>query len=230
MSGYLWGALSALGLGLVTSLHPCSLATNVAALSCLSRWTSSFRRVLAAGLLYAAGRIFAYVCLGALISLGAFSVPQAADVLQYYAGRLLGPLLVLSGMLVSGLLPAPHGLELSARVRSWTGGDDRKLAGSFLLGALLAAAFCPASAALFFGSLLPLAFSQGSRLGYPVAYGVGTGLPVVAMAVAFTTGVAATERKLKARRLLERWVVRAAGVVLISMGVYLTLHKVYRLI
>ena len=57
------GAGSALWLGLLTSMSPCPLATNVAAISYLGRRLDEPRQVLGAGLLYTAGRTVAYVAL-----------------------------------------------------------------------------------------------------------------------------------------------------------------------
>ena len=59
MSDHLAGALNALGIGVLTSIHPCPLATNIAAVSFLCTWGRNLRRTLAAGLLYTLGRVFA---------------------------------------------------------------------------------------------------------------------------------------------------------------------------
>lgn len=48
------------------------------------------------------------------------------------------------------------------------------------LGVLFALSFCPVSAAIFFGTLIPLAL--------PSVYGIGTALPVFAFAILIATG------------------------------------------
>jgi cytochrome c biogenesis protein CcdA len=50
--------------------------------------------------------------------------------------------------------------------------------GAFLLGVLFTLAFCPYSAVLFFGALIPLGLTSDSGLILPAIYGLGTGLPV----------------------------------------------------
>jgi altronate hydrolase len=59
---------------------------------------------------------------------------------------------------------------------------------SGVLGFVFALSFCPVSAGLYFGALLPLAAGQGSRLLVPGLFGVGTALPVVAFAFLIAFG------------------------------------------
>jgi cytochrome c-type biogenesis protein len=56
---------SALWLGILTSISPCPLSTNIAAVSYVGRHVGSPRAVLLAGGLYMVGRMLAYVVLGA---------------------------------------------------------------------------------------------------------------------------------------------------------------------
>jgi len=64
---------SAVWLGLLTSISPCPLATNVAAISYLGRRVDSPRHVLGGGLLYTAGRTATYVTLGFVFVMGLLS-------------------------------------------------------------------------------------------------------------------------------------------------------------
>jgi cytochrome c biogenesis protein CcdA len=230
MTGYLVGLAAAVGSGILTSLHPCPLTTNIAAVTFLAGWTANLRQTVWAGLVYTLGRIFTYVCLGILLVSLALSIPTLAVSLQYYASRLLGPFLILTGMLISGLITLPKPRATAASEGRLGRMAQRKMLGSFLLGVMLALTFCPASAGLFFGVLIPLAVSEASGLLYPAAFGVGTGLPVLVIVLLISTGVTTLERGLKNRDTLERWVPRVAGVALILVGVYYTLDKVYQVI
>ena len=60
--------------------------------------------------------------------------------------------------------------------------------GSLPLGILFALAFCPVSAALFFGGLIPIAVKAHSGIGLPLIYGIGTGLPVLLFAFLVAAG------------------------------------------
>lgn len=230
MSDYPVGALNALGIGVLTSVHPCGLATNIAAVSFLCTWAGNLPRTLAAGLLYIFGRVFAYVCLGTLISYGALSVPQVANLLQQYANRLLGPCLILAGMLLSGLIGASKRHASTFVKKRWADMANKKIAGSFLMGALLAVSFCPVSAGLFFAVLIPLAVSRGSGVLYPAAYGLGTGVPVLIVVILAATGITTLQRKLTDGRWLSHWLPKGAGGVLIVIGIFYTLDHLYQLL
>ena len=97
--------------------------------------------------------------------------------------------------------------------------------GAALLGILFAFAFCPVSAALFFGSLVPLAADRGSPLLLPSVYGVGTALPVVGFAVLLAMGVRWLGSAFDRVQQLERWARRLTAVVFIGLGVYETLRS-----
>jgi cytochrome c-type biogenesis protein len=165
------GIGSALWLGLLTSISPCPLATNVAAMSFIGRRVGNARLVVLTGLVYTLGRVVAYVGLGTLLVVGVLSIPQLSQALQQGMAKLLGPLLVVIGMVLLELLTVPTGNlpfaeGLRKRAESWG------LLGAGLLGFIFALSFCPVSAALFFGSLVPLAVRFGSRVALPSVYGL----------------------------------------------------------
>lgn len=74
--------------------------------------------------------------------------------------------------------------------------DAVGLWGALPLGALFALAFCPVSAATFFGSLFALVVSDDSRVLLPSVYGIGTAVPVVAFAVLLALGCRRRARSL----------------------------------
>ena len=64
---------TALWLGILTSISPCPMATNIAAISFISRRIDSPRKVLLTGLLYTVGRTLTYVVFGILLAASLFS-------------------------------------------------------------------------------------------------------------------------------------------------------------
>jgi cytochrome c-type biogenesis protein len=213
---------SALWLGIVTSVSPCPLATNVAAVSVLAGKVGNRRRALAGALSYTIGRMAVYVALALLIILGAASMPALSAFLRREILPLVGPLLILAGMVVLGWLPLPIDLKVSnaetaKKVARWG------LAGEFCLGALFALSFCPVSAALFFGSLMPVAMTSPAP-PVPVAlYGLGTALPVGLIALLLVFSSEKAGRALNRIQTFQKYAVFATGVVLIGVGVWLTL-------
>ncbi|EMI56813.1 cytochrome c biogenesis protein, transmembrane region [Rhodopirellula sallentina SM41] len=97
-------AFSALWLGVLTSISPCPLATNIAAISYIGGRVEDTRRVLLAGVLYTLGRVIAYLGLAWVLVNTMLSVPQVSVFLQKYMHMLLGPLLILVGMFLLGFI------------------------------------------------------------------------------------------------------------------------------
>jgi len=103
--GSLWLAVgSALWLGILTSISPCPLATNIAAVSYVGRQVGSARAILLSGALYTAGRTIAYTALGAAAVWSLMSIVAVSGFLQGTFHRLLGPLLIVVGLLLLGVL------------------------------------------------------------------------------------------------------------------------------
>ena len=218
----------AVWLGILTSISPCPLATNVAAISFLSSRLQRPGRILAAGLLYTLGRMAAYAALAVLAVAGILSIPGAAGFLQMHMNRLLGPVLILVGMVLLELISfrTPSlldGQKLQGRV------EKAGLLGAAALGFLFALSFCPVSAGLFFGRLVPLALEHGSALVPAAAYGVGTAAPVVVFAVLFALGARAVGAWFNRLSRFDRWARGATGVVFIAAGVYYCLRYIFRI-
>ncbi len=214
-------SVTALWMGLLTSVSPCPLATNIAAISYLGREVGSRRRTLVGGLLYTLGRALAYTALAAILVGGLLSVPEVALFLQAHMNRVLGPLLVAVGLVLLEWVRLPgFGSQLYDR----TGQRMVKagLVGALPLGAVLALAFCPVSAGLFFGGLIPLALEHRSSVWLPTLYGLGTGLPVVVFAVLVSAGLAWAGSAFHRLQAVESWARRVTAVVVIGVGLYYT--------
>jgi len=221
MATWLLATCSAFWLGLMTSISPCPLAANIAAMSYVGREVGNRRRTLWAGLLYTLGRTLSYAVLAAALTWGLLSIPQVALFLQRHMNRVLGPLLIAVGLVLLDLIPLPSfGGELSGRVAQRV--KKAGLLGPLLFGAVLALAFCPVSAALFFGGLVPLALEHRSPLWLPGVYGIGTGLPVVVFAILLGAGVQWVGTAFNRISVFERWARRVTAVAVICVGVYYT--------
>ena len=211
--------ISAIWLGLLTSISPCPLAANIAAMSYISRELGSTRRVLLSGFLYSLGRTVAYVLLAAAIVAGITSIPGLSFFLQRYVNQWVGPVLIVVGILLMEWIVLPwSGGGVSSRAGNWMA--RRGSLGAFLLGALLALAFCPVSAALFFGGLIPLCIEHGSVLSLPSIYGLGTGLPVVLFAVLLAAGASWVGTVYDRIRIIELWARRVTAVIILLVGIH----------
>ena len=211
--------LTALWLGILTSISPCPLASNIAAVSFLSKKITHPAMVFVSGLAYTFGRMVAYAALGWIIISSLLSVPQVALFLQKYMVKALGPLLIITGLFLLEVLTIRlPGISLFEK-------HHNKLAesgapGAFLLGLIFALAFCPISAALFFGSLIPLALDSKTGTLLPFIYGAGTGLPVLIFAVAIALGVTSLSHWFHRITKIEYYTRRLTGVIFILVGIY----------
>jgi cytochrome c-type biogenesis protein len=226
MDTQLVAAGTAFWLGLLTSVSPCPLASNIAAISYIGKGIASPKRVLAAGVLYTLGRVLAYAVLGSLLVASLASVVGLSNSLQRYMNQLLGPVLILAGMFLLEFLhwrSSGGGVSKSLQRRA----DRWGLWGAVALGGLFALSFCPVSAALFFGSLIPLTIRSGGSIVMSSIYGIGTGIPVLAFALLAAFGAQALSGVFNRITQLELWARRVTGVVFILVGGYYTLNYVF---
>ena len=219
---------TAFWLGLLTAISPCPLATNIAAISFIGRQVGSRRGVVWSGVLYTLGRTAAYVALGFAVTAGLLATAELSRFLQKYLNEILGPVLILLGMVLLGWIGSGLSLNLAGdkvQQRAARGGAGW----SVLLGVLFALSFCPVSAGLFFGALIPLAVRESSRLLLPVVYGIGTALPVLAFAFVIAFSTEYVGKLFDRLTQVEKWVRRIAGVLFILAGLYYCLTHVYGL-
>jgi cytochrome c biogenesis protein CcdA len=226
-AGFALAIGTAAWLGLLTSISPCPLATNVAAVAFVSREGATPRRALSAGLLYTFGRSLAYVLLAAISVYAVSRILALSNFLQGTIYKCLGPFLIVVGMVLLDMIPLRlPGIRPPSEESVKRGG----LWGAAGLGALFAMSFCPVSAALFFGMLIPLAARHGSVLALPGIYGIATGIPVALFAMAIAFGVRRVGEMYDAVGRLERRARPATGVILILVGIYETLRAVFNVV
>jgi len=227
---------SALLLGIITSISPCPLATNIAAISFLGRSLNNTKQVFISGLLYTIGRMVVYVGLGILILIvfdatsatGEAAASSISRFLQNNLGIILGPVLVIVGMLLLGMLETTFSLNLKSSVIQ---GKVNK-GGAFWslpMGILFALSFCPVSASLFFIGLIGLSTQHSSPVLLPLLYGVGTAIPVIVFAfiIAFAGKYVGTAFNRLSQ--IEKWLRIITGLIFIMAGLYYILTHIYGL-
>ena len=226
MSTILFSLGTALWLGILTSISPCPLTTNIAAISYIGRKAEHPKLVLLTGLLYAAGRVATYVVLAAVLVKGVLSIPAVSYFLQQHLNKLLGPVLIVAGMFLLELISINlrgRGVGSATQERV----DRMGVAGALPLGVLFAVSFCPVSAVLFFGGLLPLSVEHNSVFMIPFVYGVGTALPVLAFAVLLAFGAHWVGKAFHKVSRVEVWLRKTTGVIFIGVGIYLSIVYIF---
>lgn len=222
-----WLAIgSAIWFGILTAISPCPLATNIAAVSFIARRVDNPKAAVATGVLYALGRSLVYVTLAALLVASVLAAPSVSHWLQKYMNKILGPVLILVGMILLDLISIGSfgtglGERVGKRVEGWG------IWAGLALGIVFALSFCPSSAALFFGSLLPLSIKHESSWLLPAMYGASTALPVIVFAILIAVGAKTVGKAFDRVGSFERWARRVTGLIFIVVGAYFCLTFVF---
>ena len=220
MTGFLLSSMSCFLLGILTTLHPCPMTTNISAISMLSGYTSKYKRGFYPFFMYVIGYVGVYILISGLLSTGLIVRSSLSYFLQNSIGFFLGPLLILVGMVLTDMLKlkrfykAPIISKLQARKGS--------AMYALPMGALLALSFCPATAALFFGVLIPLSLRHGQTLLFPVLYGLGAAIPIIIIVLFIVHG----NKKI----INEKWQRRLpliTGWTLIIIGIIISIQRLY---
>ena len=224
----IFAVISAVYLGLLCSISPCPLATNIAAVSFIGRNAGKTSAVFYAGLWYALGRVWIFCLLGWLLAGMADAAPAMAHWLQKYMNMFLGPCMVLIGMVLLDLLPLPawKGVPVSDRIVRITG--KSRMLGALLLGIVFALSFCPSSVVLFFGTLIPLALEMKSPLLLSGIFGLASCVPslIFAFVLAFCSGKLARGYQFTGK--LEFWMQKLTGFVFLLVGIGLVCVQIFR--
>ncbi len=241
---------AALYLGLLTSISPCPLATNIAAISYVGRKVGDSRWVIAAGFLYTLGRCLLYLGLAVLLAVTAMSIPAVSLFLQKYMHLVLAPIFLLLGMFLVGLVTiGGGGARMSEGMQKRV--DSMGIWGAFLLGVLFALAFCPTSAAWFFGLValmlgseagaitavltkvgisLPAASLPGATIVLPIVYGIGTGVPVLLVAFLLAYSAKSVGKTYNVLSKVEWWARQITGWVFVLAGIWFSMKYAFEVI
>jgi len=212
--------LAAFFIGLMTAISPCPLATNITAIAYISKRIDNSKHTLVVGFLYTFGRMFSYVLIASLIVWFGISTRIIAPSLQEYGEILLGPLLLIVGILMLGFVKFDFfgNSEKLSKLKERLA--TKGYIGSFLLGTLFALAFCPFSAVLFFGMLIPLALKAGSAILVPSVFAFATGLPVIIFSFILVYSISRLGQVMNKVQTFEKWMRRIVAIVFIVIGVY----------
>ena len=219
--------IAAFFIGLMTAFSPCPLATNITAIAYASKKIGHKKETIKVGVYYTLGRAITYVLIASLIIFIGVNTQSISLFLESYGDKVLGPLLLVIGLVMLELI----------KFKSFTGGKrlnklKEQLAnkghlGSFFLGVIFALAFCPFSAVLYFGMLIPLALSVGDAIIIPSVFALATGLPVIMLSFILNQSVAKLGRIMKRIEVFDKWTRRVVGLTFIIVGLFYTISYTF---
>ena len=217
--------LTAFLIGILTSISPCPLATNITAIAYISKDVKTPRHTLLNGLLYTLGRGISYTLLAALIYFGLSSF-QISRIFQGWGDKVLGPILIILGLIMLGVIKIniPSNSQRLEKFKLWIA--TKGYLGSLLLGMLFAFAFCPYSGVLFFGVLTPLILKSAGGLLLPAFFALGTGLPVIIFSIIIAFSIQKVGKALAIVSKVEKAVRYLVSFIFVAVGIYYTRYLI----
>jgi cytochrome c biogenesis protein CcdA len=212
--------VAAFFIGIMMAISPCPMATNIAAIGYVSKKIGNNKHTVRAGVAYTLGRALTYVALASLIVYAGINMQSAAIFLQKYGEFLLGPFLLIAGLVMLGKIGLP---QISCGSRFGPLKEklaEKGYAGAFGLGIVFALAFCPFSAVLFFGMLIPLALSAGDGIIIPAVFAVSTGLPVIIFSLMLAYSASRLGSAMNKIQAFDEWMRKIVSGVFIALGIY----------
>ena len=207
--------LTALLLGLLTILDPCTLMTSITAISYIDKEINNKRLVLTNGLMFVLGKLATYVLLSILLSIPFLMGAQTEGiqhVLGHWGEPILAGFMLICGvvLLFSGHHHHEHDHGISKFLKS--ADSDASWLWSFILGIFFAIAFCP-HRLVYFLTMIDITLTLPSTWNWlmPVVFGLGTG----AVSIGNLTSKMQT---------FEKWFRHICAVLFIILGVYLAIH------
>ena len=212
--------LAAVVLGLIGAFSPCQLSTNVAAFAFISRDVAESDRVTRSALAYTLGKILIYSIVGGVVILLGIRLQQVAIPVVVFTRKALGPVLILLGLLMLGVvkISLPIFARTAERLRQNLV-ERRDARGSFLLGVAFSFAACPTLFVLFFGTMIPLAVTSFGGITFPALFAIGTTIPLMLFIALLAFGAQSITPFVKKLRAADVWVSRIAAMVFILVGI-----------
>lgn len=208
--------------GLVGAVAPCQLTTNLSAMAWVGGHAGATRPWRDA-LAYVLGKVLVYTALGALAVVVGRELQAAAIPVAVAARKVLGPLMIVVGLGLLGVLrlrgSVGRGASAWLQTRLPRAGAWR----AFVLGVAFSFTFCPTLFWLFFGLTIPLALRSAAGWTFPGLFAVGTALPLLAFTALLMIGTDLAQGFVARVRRSHRLIGRIAGAVFILAGIHDTL-------
>jgi len=221
--------LTAFLLGILTSISPCPLATNITAIAYISKEIKTIKNTLLNGLFYTLGRGISYTILATLIYFGLSSF-QISSIFQGWGEKVLGPVLIVISLIMFGVIKINSGSRnnKTEKLKEWL--SNKGYMGSLLLGVLFALAFCPYSGVLFFGALIPLVLRSHESLLLPPLFALGTGLPVIVFSFLIAFSMRKVSQAFQIVQKVEKVMRYIVATIFLCTGIYYLQHLIKYLI
>lgn len=213
-------------LGLLVALNPCQLAINLSALSYLSNKTTGERDMRKKGWVYIIGRSVTYTLMGIVLTIllhQGLNIDSIHHLLSK-GENLLPYILIIVALYLLFRTFHHHDHHGDDCHNCGTTIKRNGPLGALALGLTLAFAFCPESAIMYFGMMLPLAAT--STLGWimPIAFALSAALPVIILTWLFSKAKGNAERFQYRFSHFQQWTNGLMAAAMITVALILLIH------
>lgn len=211
--------LTAILMGILINLDVCPLVANLAAITYVSKNSKGKKSIIIHGLFYSLGRILSYTLLALLVYFGLSSFHFSF--LTQYGEKIAGAIMIISGIIML-VLANKDDDEEEKEIKNNTLSNG--YLGSFYLGIMLSLAFCPHSAALFFGILIPLTIKSAVGLFLPPFFAIGASLPIMIISLFLSYNTNKIENIFNKMEKLEQPLRYVTAVMFLIAGIVFLLN------
>ena len=215
---------TALLLGLLTILDPCTLATSITAIGYIDREINDRRKVLQNGLMFVLGKLVTYILLSLPFMMGA-QTEGIQRLLGQWGEPILAAFMIVCGIVL--IFSGHHHHEHDHGISRWLKEVDSKESWlwSFILGIFFAIAFCP-HRLVYFLTMIDITLTLPSTWNWlmPIVFGLGTGLPIMLIAWLVSYSAVSIGKLTQKMNTFEKWFRHICAVLFLVLGVYLTIH------
>ncbi|WP_189910954.1 sulfite exporter TauE/SafE family protein [Clostridium cochlearium] len=206
-------------MGILGSTAPCQITTNLGAIGYLSRESTNKRKIIINTIWYITGKLLVFLSYGLLILVFNINIQQASIPLFEFMRKLTGPLVILIGLYILGLvkLKASIGISLSSKIESYIN-KQGKFNSSFLLGIIFSLAFCPTLFWLFFGLTIPISIKAPMGFLFPIIFALGTLVPMLMIIFLLSLGKTNINSSIKLLRKFQKSLRPLGGLALTIIG------------
>lgn len=207
--------ISSFLLGLFVAINPCSLAANISALGLLSyddgNEKTNEKNKLKTGLLFTLGKSVAYFMLAIILYIFA-DLLDFGNIVQHIYGKVLGIFFILAGILMLDIIHI-HGAEKKVL-------KVFRNKNAFVIGILLAYAFCPDGGIMYFGMMVPLSINMESPIVIPLIFTIGSAIPMIILSLIISLSMAKVGNIKEKINGLYEVIRKFFGIVFIIVGTW----------
>jgi cytochrome c biogenesis protein CcdA len=174
-------------------------------------------------LAYTIGKVLVYTLTGGAVIFVGLKLQQAAIPVVVVTRKVVGPLMILIGLGLLGLirLRGSFGASLARWLQSRL--PQRGIIGAFSLGVVFSFTFCPTLFWLFFGLMIPRALITTGGWTLPALFALGTVLPLLVFSGLLASGSDLSSKLTERLRRYQRRISQISGAIFILAGINDTL-------